>query len=292
MRRHVYIEPPEDEGEFGPGTDVILGFLALVLIILALSFMVPRAVLQANAPPEPAAGDPAVVREAQARATAAEQTAARLTEELRQVADQARRADEEVARLQNLLESSRIDSKAPPPAVSLRTEGEGASLFTKGSSTLTDVGKSLLVSSLDTLRGTVIETGANHLEILGYSSPEPLPGKGDRNLDLSVDRAVAVAHHMAVMGIPYECMSVVGMGRSRSHVVFDSFKNLSEPMAKWDTFYMRAVEQRIPELPEIERQIRGERRVDISAVGDSESKCTHQRLRAALERIRAQLGKE
>lgn len=71
----------------------------------------------------------------------------------------------------------------------------------------------------DSLRGARF----NHLQLLGFASPETREGsplERERwNLDLSLRRAQAVADYLYRRGIPYECMSVTAFGRSQSKVL-------------------------------------------------------------------------
>ena len=93
---------------------------------------------------------------------------------------------------------------------------------------------------LPTIRSALDGESCNQLLVEGYASPEAPAGLPRRererwNLELSVNRSMAVVDYLHDHNIPYECISVTGFGRSHSPTLgewlgSDSFRSVAD----WD----------------------------------------------------------
>lgn len=149
-------------------------------------------------------------------------------------------------------------------------ETEAAS-FKMGTSILTNTARTKLRKESPKMLSELKKQSVNQINILGYASPEkkPLKGNADGNLDLSVERSIAVAHYLKSLGIPYECMKITGFGRGRSEILYKWKQKIPghRSIDDWD-------KQGIPSTAKYKQKSREERKVVLQVVYDQESKCT------------------
>lgn len=242
----------EDDDGFGPGSDLVLSFLGVIILLIGIVRVVgwPQSVPVLPPPPPP----PGPV------------------------------SPEELAaankRIQDL---ERYIARMKRRAVAFRFDGTSAAFFTFGSARLTEPAQKLIAGSTLTIGRKALEMDANQIEIIGYASPEPSNvADYDTNLDLSTARAEAVTHFLAKRGIPYECMSVRGVGRGRSQLLYDMYlwKRPGTRIQDWDALFPGAAGREFQ--AGIENDLAEERRVDIIVSSDDESKCDPRRLQKSL----------
>ncbi|WP_076997219.1 OmpA family protein [Variovorax sp. KK3] len=267
-------EPESDDG-FGPGSDLVLSFLGVVLLLIGITAINGFPTAGQSQPREPEA--PPIQQD-----LAGFQRRAQVAESAQQTA-QARVRQLELD-LQALQSAKALPAAASGRVLAFRLDGNNQiAFFTRRGSDLREPARQLLAGSMLAIGQKVLETGANHLELVGYASPEPsqTPGKDD-NLDLSVARAEAVAHFLAQRGVPYECMSVSGFGRGRSEILYDMYlkKNPGTTRADWDAMLSGAKGGAFAQ--NIETLMLNERRVDIFVAKDSGSRCQAAQLQKAL----------
>ncbi len=179
-------------------------------------------------------------------------------------------------RLQQEIEMLKFEIASTKPILVFELRETDAAFFKIGSSILTEAAHSQLALEAPQILGELAKNSANQVNILGYASPEKKTLKefkgfleADGNLDLSVDRAVAVAHYLKSLGIPYECMSISGFGRGRSQLLYEwKQKGQNRTMEKWDD------NKSIRSSRMYKRESRKERKVVLQVVYDKESKCT------------------
>lgn len=116
--------------------------------------------------------------------------------------------------------------RAPAGAGNLpivRFSNNDRQLFGVDNATLTTVGRSELMARVSEMARLAEQRLPNQITIVGMTSPTPRPGSRalanpsdarDSNLDLSAQRALAIAHFFHSIGIPYRCMVVHGNGFS------------------------------------------------------------------------------
>ena len=117
---------------------------------------------------------------------------------------------------------------------------------------------------------------ANQIEVIGYASAEPYLEKIsiDKNLDLSAARAVSVAHYLTSLGVPYQCISARGVGRSRSQHLSSWLLANNRSLKDWDDLWRDDGIRPIMKSKH-ENKLSKERRIEIRAVYDEESKCLY-----------------
>lgn len=139
-------------------------------------------------------------------------------------------------------EKKRPEEKERPKVDDLRIglvpTRDSESFFDEGSARLTAAGQNVLRSQVNSIKRALESGDYQSLDIVGYASPSPniayqsLAARSnatnepasaqsgryevDRNLDLSAERAAAVAHYLHLFEIPYECMRAAGWGRAQS----------------------------------------------------------------------------
>jgi len=182
-------------------------------------------------------------------------------------------ADSSLSELLKRLQQDIEKFKSTKPILVFELSETDAAFFKKGSSILTAVAYSQLAQEVPQILKELVKDSANQVNILGYASPEKKTLKefpeADGNLDLSVDRAVAVAHYLKSLSIPYECMSISGFGRGRSQLLYQwKQKGQNRTMEEWDS------KKSIRSSRMYERESRKERKVVLQVVYDPESKCT------------------
>jgi len=175
--------------------------------------------------------------------------------------------------LQQEIEKLKIEIESTKPILVFELRETDAAFFKIGKSILTEAAHSQLAQEAPQILRELAKKSANQVNILGYASPEKKPFKkfpeADGNLDLSVDRAVAVAHYLKSLGISYECMSISGFGRGRSQLLYEwKQKGPNRTMEEWDN------DKSIRSNRKYNRESRKERKVVLQVVYDRESKCT------------------
>jgi outer membrane protein OmpA-like peptidoglycan-associated protein len=113
-------------------------------------------------------------------------------------------------------------------------------LFEKNHAGLTEAAKRQIRAQWpafeEALRGGLY----NQLLVEGHASPEISPrsptNQRERwNLQLSLERALAVADYLHELGLSYECISVTGFGRSHSSALREWLEGSSErSLQQWD----------------------------------------------------------
>lgn len=173
--------------------------------------------------------------------------------------------------------------------IAFRLSERSVSFFSSGSAELREPIQQLLAGQFQSIRRMTLEHGANHLEIVGYASPEAsMRNDQDSNLDLSTQRAIAVTHFLGAKGVPYHCMSAVGMGRGRSDIISTLASTLAsgtgqaEATRKWDELTRSAKGPAF--TARLTNDLAEERRVEVVLTRDHASKCTQDELVAALNR--------
>ena len=253
MRRAIFSHSQiEDSFSFGPGTDLIFSLMSVVLLALIIGGILYSTELER------------LYRENEDYKIALKNVVDWDKYEL------AKRELEELEALVALLkarvaELEKSMDREPRGLWSL----DEASYFNQGDAQLLPEGKRLLSLHIHDIKDKLKLGQANQIKIVGYASPEPRSFSvgEDRNLNLSADRAVAVAHHLNDLGISYDCMYIVGFGRGRSRILHDWLKkDDGRSIRSWDRLkpYNKAL---------IANRLKTERKVLIYAVFDKESEC-------------------
>ena len=148
-------------------------------------------------------------------------------------------------------------------------------LFEQGEDAITERGKQMLRKEISKLKQSFKISDINQLLLVGHASPEANTSNvgvwSDRktrrereNFVLSIRRAVSVADFLYLEGIPYECMSVIGYGRSLSATLRNFLENQTSPSAKtWDDYWDKTTEKK---KRDFESGFKDERRVEIIGV--------------------------
>lgn len=107
----------------------------------------------------------------------------------------------------------------------LFSNDENLVLFETASTTITPAGDAALRRLADSLRSL-----PNKIEVAGHTDNQPIRagGKWPSNLDLSVDRALAVAQVLIAAGLPAERVSVAGFGEHAPRASNDSPEGMSK----------------------------------------------------------------
>jgi outer membrane protein OmpA-like peptidoglycan-associated protein len=202
-------EGSADDESFGPGTDMVLSLFAVLLVVAVFSFVILSRV-------KPAAAH------AEQQIDVLRTKLARLEREKAGLEAAARAAQTLQAKVSSLeLEIERLRRiSIGQQLVRLEEKTDAGSTFSRNEAVLTSTGIDALDVKVATLLAELGNGRFNQLRISGFASPELTSGDerpGERpNLDLSQRRANAVADHLRSRGIPYECMTVEGIGRARS----------------------------------------------------------------------------
>lgn len=256
----------EETDEYGPGSDLVLSLLSVVILVLGLVGVGQR--LPAQTPPQPftARKDAAVA--------SAEQQLAQLKDENSRLAEELRVALEQ-------------KDKGREPMISIGeiVEVKGFEPFLKNRNQLSEPGKAAIIRQIGGSLELLSSSTANMLLIEGHASPEPNRREGspsDVNLDLSALRAASVAHFLNEKGVPYACMAVVGHGRARSKLIRRIIgKGGNEAMVQWDQLFGDATFRQELQT-RFDEALRGDRRIVMRAVQDDTSYCQSQQLLQSL----------
>lgn len=114
--------------------------------------------------------------------------------------------------------------RRPQQIIEIRDSYDEEPLFEKDNAVLTAFAKEQLVREMPAFLSALRSDCCNQLLIEGHASPEAPSSfsamQRERwNLSLSVERSMAVIDFLYTEGIPYECMSLAGFGRSHSKVL-------------------------------------------------------------------------
>jgi outer membrane protein OmpA-like peptidoglycan-associated protein len=230
----------EDES-FGPGTDLVVSLFAMLLVVAVLWWYQGRVVARLEA-------------FAHAR-------------QLAQVKGQLRRATQELEELEQAVSKANrrtqlyefLDSVSDAP------------YFDQNDTHLTDQAEEVLDLEVENFVSALSGGRYNQIQVIGHASAESATGilaeRQRRNLVLSLARAAAVADYLYERGIPYECISVSGFGRSQSRVLADWLD--SHPGAgidDWDESGQYSQDT-------MEEELASERRVEIWGIWHPSSQC-------------------
>jgi outer membrane protein OmpA-like peptidoglycan-associated protein len=329
---------PETDDGFGPGSDLVLSVLGIVVLLIGISRVyamfdlqlvrtlpesVPRAEIPVASSESRAADLDRTVADLRSQLDAARMAAgeyqrqlatasaqpnrAALEQQLADLKDQLTHARDEVAVLEQKgsvreheiaglgqeLDSARDAAEryrqqlavpqprqmAPHGVLAFVLKGQDASFFLKDSAELRPPAQMQIEAGRVSIARVVLESGANFLEIRGYASPEP---PADRDLSLSAERAIAVLRYLRRLGVPDNCMSVSGMGRGRSSLLYDLYlkRDQANTVQSWDGMFGSAQGDKL--RGRLEDALADERRVEIVAVADPAAKCTNDELLHAL----------
>jgi flagellar motor protein MotB len=159
----------------------------------------------------------------------------------------------------------------------IRLEAGKSSLFGINEVSLLPAAREQIRRGLPALLRAARDRQANQIAVFGASSPEPRPAASnvarsadaaDSNIDLSATRALAVAHFLASLGVPYRCMVASGLGTTRTALN----PNLDRAPAGTSGLYV------------------DERRVDLFAEFDPASTCPTEKLEHALQQATSPTG--
>ena len=162
--------------------------------------------------------------------------------------------------------------------------------FDKSKVNLSKKDKKELAAKKELLLQLLLTGRANQINIIGYASPEPFSLKSakkcppedkgkfykttkskqtesniDLNLNLSALRAAEAAHYLNYLGVPYNCLTIMGVGRSRSSSLNQWLQDSSQEIEDWDNHC--AYKNTKPQT------LAAERKVELVAVNDYGSRC-------------------
>lgn len=268
-----------DKGdELGPGTDLILSLLSVVITILAVvSFSQPAPVdihqLCQGVDCGPEGADKVNTLSAELTLD----TSARTIEELR-----GKLAESQSSLL--AMERRLNEEKLIQPGDILELHGEVLSIFARNKAKLEPKDVPLLKNELYPLYLAVTDKRANIIRIHGHASPEPrrvgASQQLDHNMDLSVERSLAISHALHRLGIPYRCMVVEGYGRNQSPFLNSYLKMNAMSIEDWDRMYLRgydtslSAEDRDKVRAKLEKLYQRDRRVNLVATYEPDALCT------------------
>lgn len=252
----------ESDNEMGPGTDLVLSLLSIVITILAV-LGASQAQFETDLP------------------SSSESTQVNVQEALNVASNTIVELRQELEELRNAKAQTQESGIIYGNIVELH-EGEFA-VFERNTAKLHEQDLPLLKRQLEPLYENVLENQANVIRIHGYASPEPRQKgqdkKLDSNMDLSVERSLAIMHALHRLGVEYTCMVVEGYGRSRSIFLLNFLKQRNMTVQEWDYMYLEGFDQNI--IPseierlraELEQLYAQDRRVDLIAAIDQKSPC-------------------
>lgn len=270
----------EQADELGPGSDLVLSLLAMCLLLLALMGIGFRQEMGKSSQAEDQKKALATLR---TELNAARQTIATQNGKISELEakDFGKRyivamktIEDQKAMIANLTQraeraEAQLDaSSSSGGRVVEISDSSDVALFSRGDNTLTDEGAAILWRKGIEL-GRELGPRANLLVIEGHASPDgfPRPGRNinkigvrsddDGNLDLSAARAAEVAHYFRHLGIPYQCMEIRGYGSARSNLTAEQRARLATRIGQ----------------QELQDQLAADRRIKITGVRDSQSKC-------------------
>ncbi|CAM3774457.1 MULTISPECIES: OmpA family protein [Pseudoalteromonas] len=264
----------ESDNEMGPGTDLVLSLLSVIITILAV---VGMSYSVTDIEPEQAVNcqggncEPSVTIES-------------LQLDLKD-------AQLEITKLTMQIENLRASPKKQPSIVYgdvLELYESELAVFERNQARIRQEDLPTLREQLKPLYEKVRMSNANVIRIHGYASPEPrragLDHNLDSNMDLSVERGLTILHAMSRLGIPYKCMVVEGYGRNRSRFLSSFLSQRNITIHEWDSMYLQGFDQSIlPSqrgrlLSELEALYQLDRRVDLVAAIEAASPCSSEEL--------------
>lgn len=267
-------DDPEIDDGFGPGSDLVLSFLGVVLLLIGVTVVtgLPKAPLQ---PAQPTFSQSAPQQNSASAPVAPPDEGSRDTTNWRQ---RALRAEAELGRL---------ETEPPGHWLAIQINGNNPAHFLSRETILRQPMRLFIQGAMTSIGRKVMQLEGNQLEIVGFASPEPSPTPGiDDNLDLSTARAQAVAHFLGQQGVPNECMTVRGMGRGRSDALFRIYRERqpTEYVRQWDE--LLSTPQGKAFIDRVEDTLSRERQVDILITRDPAANCSTMQLIRALGLLR------
>lgn len=263
------IDQDDSEGDdgFGPATDLVLSLLGVIILLLAIGQYQQRLKVLIGIEKPPATAD--VMKPQPAPPD--------LNGRILDLSSRLAQSEAELEAARKFL------STVPLRIVALKLDGRNVSFFDRNSAELHPAMRQLIAGYIPTLARLVLANRTNEIEVTGFASPEPsgVAGK-DANLDISAERSIAVAHYLAQLGVPYQCLSVSGFGRGRSEILYGSYMKRSpqNTVESWDN--LMAGDKGRELRSRLEEQMSEERRVEIAVVVDRNSSCTTEELQKAL----------
>ncbi|TQF67554.1 OmpA family protein [Pseudoalteromonas luteoviolacea] len=267
------------DSEMGPGTDLVLSLLSVVITILAvvgMSYSVTDTVPSAE--------------------TACQGDECFIDKKLASVETQLKDAHRQIESLTMELENLKAVSQQQPSIVYgkvLELHESTFAIFEKNQARVNNEDLQRLKAELQPLYENVVSDNANVIRIHGYASPEPRFSGADKsldsNMDLSVDRSLAILHALYKLGVPYKCMVVEGYGRNRSRFLSNYLSQRDMTIKQWDTMYLQgfddsllpAEKERL--LSQLEVMYQQDRRVDLIAAIEANSPCSPTQLASYLQ---------
>lgn len=275
----------ESDNEMGPGTDLVLSLLSVIITILAVVGM-SQPQLETQVPEEP------ITVICDLPDCQPEPSPMEIQQELNAAKDTIVELQYELENLHNAQAETQESGIVYGNIVELH-EGEFAA-FERNAAQLQEQDLPLLKRQLRLLYDNILENNANVIRIHGYASPEPRH-KGrdkmlDSNMDLSVQRSLAIMHALHRLGVEYNCMVVEGYGRSRSRFLMTFLNQRNMTVQEWDEMYQEGFDQDIAPSEaerlraELEQMYSQDRRVDLIAAIDQKSPCKPPDLAKMLEK--------
>lgn len=243
------VQGSEDES-FGPGTDLVVSLFAMLLIVAVLWWYQGRL-------------------QTWLKAYAHARQLDKFEELLHQEIDAHARTQQALNQMN--MEQRNTSEKLRTQLYEFRDSVNGAPYFEQNDRRLTGQAVAALDAEVGRFVGALRGGAYNQIQIIGYASAESAKGnlqeRQRRNFALSLARATAVADHLYNRGIPYECISVSGFGRSHSRVLASWLSSHpGEGIRDWDEHgqYSSQVE---------DEELARERRVEIWGIWHPDSQC-------------------
>jgi flagellar motor protein MotB len=216
-----------------------------------------------------------------------ERRAAELEASVKELENRLTEAQARLIRTKNELDEERRSRLARNRAIFELKESKDLAPFERGSAVLTEPAKRIILNRLVEGRSEIANQGANLLLIEGYASPEPIrytDGR-DGNLDLSNQRASAVAYFIVAQGVPFQCVASIGFGRARSDLLRSYLAASGRTLVSWDRQF-ESEPGRSEVLTRNADLLAAERRVVLRAVVDPTSSCVPDVLVRGLQQLR------
>ncbi|MGF1729013.1 hypothetical protein [Photobacterium kasasachensis] len=269
----------DSDNEMGPGTDLVLSLLSVVITILAVVGM-SYSVTDIEPKVEPVCRGDAC------------QSAPDLVSVRQELQDAQRRIQTLTFELENLKATSQKQPSIVYGGVLELHEGTLA-IFERNQSHVRQQDLPELKKHLMPLYDNIRNNNANVIRIHGYASPEPrftgVDKNLDSNMDLSVNRSLTILHALHRLGIPYKCMVVEGYGRNRSRFLRNYLSQRDMTIAQWDEMYLQGFDESLLPaererlLSQLESMYQLDRRVDLIAAIEANSPCSPAQLTSYLK---------
>ena len=136
-------------------------------------------------------------------------------------------------------EEEEITENPADVVIVLNSVADGEQYFKRGQAELDKNSVVALLNKMKPLQEQFFKSrGKMIIHVTGHASPEPF-GEVSSNFELALDRAMAVARLLNdQMGIPYECLRVKSVGRSKSMTLTKWLEdNPKQNTRNWDSDY-------------------------------------------------------